>query len=529
MRPEPGQTVLILTAASRDAALAAAVLGQSGFAAHPCEGFHDLCQRLPHAGTLILSDDVLTVEGLDQIGGHLARQPTWSDLPVILLVGRNMSHAGEVFSQSGNISLLERPFSRLTLVRAVEVALRARRRQYEVRDLLAALERSKNEAERANGAKSQFLANMSHEIRTPIGAMLGFLELMKDPANSPETNLGYMGVVERNSQQLLRLIDDILDLSKVEAGKMIIEHIPFSLVDLLGDLASLMSYKTAEKGVDFRLEVQGEIPDRISTDPVRLRQVLSNVLGNAVKFTERGEVRLVACQEGPDLFFTITDTGLGISPEQKEKLFRPFSQADTSTTRRFGGTGLGLVLSRRLAQALGGDLWLEESRPGQGSTFKVRTRPSRVEGARLVGDEALRPGAPVQVTDAPAQILRGMKVLLVEDSPDNQILINTYLKQAGAIPQCASNGQEGVDMALAEFFDIVLMDVQMPRMDGHAATQLLRARHYSRPIIALTAHAMEEERDRCFASGFTDFLTKPIQRSLLVSTLERYLPKTRNL
>ncbi len=388
------------------------------------------------------------------------------------------------------------------------------------------LEQAVHVAERANTSKTHFLANMSHEIRTPIGAILGFTDLMKNPANTVEESRNYMAIVERNSQQLLRLIDDILDLSKVEAGKMSVESIPFSLAEMLADFNSLMRFKSTEKGIAFQFNVDTLFPDLICSDPVRLRQILSNVVGNAIKFTDKGYVELSLAYANPLLTFTVKDTGVGISKDQESKLFQPFSQADASTTRKFGGTGLGLILSKRLAEALGGSLELIESGEGAGSTFKIEVKSTLLPNAKLVAIEALTiAGEATSGFRKDSQMLLGLKVLLVEDSPENQILISFYLHKEGAQVTMASDGARGVELALSEVFDVVLMDVQMPILDGHDATKKLRQSNYSKPIIALTAHAMVEERAKCFESGFTEFLTKPIKRDLLLEVLSRYIPK----
>jgi|GEM_PF-394353 len=387
-----------------------------------------------------------------------------------------------------------------------------------------ALNHAKNEAERANAAKTQFLAHMSHEIRTPIGAILGFADLMKNPANSLEENRNYMTVVERNSKLLLRLIDDILDLSKVEAGQITVENIQFSLADMLADFISVMNLKAEEKGIKFRFNPVTPIPDVIRSDPFRLRQILANIVGNAIKFTENGYVELKVAFANPILKFMVKDTGVGISELQESRLFQPFSQADASITRKFGGTGLGLILSRRLAESLGGKLEFVASK-GSGSTFVAEIKSELLPHAKFVGKAELSviSGGLTSFQDS-RKALSGLKVLLVEDSPDNQMLITLYLQREGADVKTASNGAEGVKLALSENFDVLLMDIQMPILDGHEATKKLRRAEYTKPIVALTAHAMKEENEKCLESGFTEFLTKPVRKDILVEMLSRYMP-----
>ncbi len=377
------------------------------------------------------------------------------------------------------------------------------------------LEEARISADRANSAKSQFLANMSHEIRTPLGAIIGFSELIKENGLGRKEREEFISVIERNSSQLLRIIDDILDLSKVEAGLMLIENIAFSFPEMLTDFSSLMGYKAQAKGIQFNSKVISPLPLSIVSDPTRLRQILMNVVGNAIKFTDKGFVELRVKFEDNFLEFEIEDSGRGISEEQAKVLFQPFTQADASTTRKYGGTGLGLVLTRSLAEALEGTFELKCSELGRGSTFVVRVKAQASVG---LGFET----TPSRSVTSSGQFA-GLRVLIVEDSPDNQALISIYLSRAGAIVDIASDGAQGCEMATSADYEIVLMDVQMPVMDGITAVQLLRKGGYEKPIIALTAHAMKEERTRCLAAGFSEFLTKPLTREELMNMIQSFL------
>lgn len=518
------QTVLILAPSENDGRLATQVLMSSGIQAKACDGIDSLCEGITFGcGAAVITEESLTTVSLRKLHTVLEKQATWSDLPIILLTSADVLKATELFSNSNNIYLLERPFARQTLIRSVQVALRARGKQYQIRDLMFELQKSKDDADRANVAKSQFLANMSHEIRTPIGAILGFLDLIKNSDDSEEEKLRYIEIVERNSNHLLRLIDDILDLSKVEAGKMSIENLDFHLGDFLAELASSTSYKATEKGLLFNFSLETAIPDRILGDALRLRQIIGNLLSNAIKFTTYGLVKLTVFFENDLLTFKVSDTGIGLTKVQAEKLFQPFAQADNSTTRKFGGTGLGLVLSRKLANILGGDVTLEGSVAGMGSTFVAKIKPVLPDGVQMLAKSELTIESSKKVSGDFNHALEGLKILLVEDAIDNQVLISTYLERMGAKISVRSNGIEGVESALKGNFDVILMDVQMPHMDGHEATKLLRRKQFSRPIIALTAHAMVEERTKCFSSGFSDYLTKPVQRKVLVETLQKYM------
>jgi len=517
--------VLILAPTSNDGPLAASVLQSVHISASVCFDVSELCKKIRNGcGVVVISEEALTSHAIESLQSALDHQETWSDLPIILLTRADVVSATALFTKSGNISLLERPFSQLTLIRSCEVALRARSKQYEVRDLLFELQKSKEDAERASLAKSQFLANMSHEIRTPIGAIIGFIDLIKMSKEGEFNFSEYMRIIDRNSQHLLRLIDDILDLSKVEAGKMPIEHITFNLCEFLAELISNFNFRASEKGLHFNTIVETTFPRHIISDPVRLRQILSNIIGNAIKFTQQGTIEVKAKFNSPYLEFLVKDSGIGLAENQVQRLFQPFVQADSSTTRKFGGTGLGLILSRRLAEALGGSLELDSTSVEQGSTFAIKIKVDVPEGIEMVGqnDVIMPPLAKNKICND--QLLQGLKVLVVDDSQDNQMLISLYLQNSGAQVELKSNGADGVDAALNSNYDLILMDVQMPIMDGHEATQTLRNREYLKPIIALTAHAMKEEKVKCLTSGFTDYLTKPIQPDNLVDVLSRYLP-----
>lgn len=396
-----------------------------------------------------------------------------------------------------------------------EAASRQARREAERAAFLA-----KEEAIAANRAKSDFLAQMSHEIRTPLGAILGFSELLLQSSDDEETRRETLEIIIRNGQNLLQIVDDILDMSKVEAGKLNVEHIPFSLPEMLADLEDLFGPKAREKGLKLQIIPDRRLPREIQTDPNRLRQILINVLGNAIKFTPDGSVRLMAgpveFQDGKQILeFKVVDTGVGIAAEQQEFLFRPFSQADASISRRFGGTGLGLALSRQLARLLQGDLVLTASEPGKGSTFTLRLavdiREPEVGGATC--------GLTLKEACGPRLQLSEVRVLLVDDSQDNRLLMTKILKSTGAIVDIATNGREAIEKALDQSHDVVLMDMQMPVMDGYAAARVLRSHGFPKPIIALTANAMTSERVRCLEAGCDDFHPKPIDRPVLIELI----------
>jgi signal transduction histidine kinase len=374
---------------------------------------------------------------------------------------------------------------------------------------------AKEAAEAANMAKSAFLANMSHEIRTPLGAVLGFADLVIDPNVKPSEKANFLSAVKRNGELLSNIINDILDLSKIEAGKMQIVTHEVPLREVLTDTKTLLDLQASDKGIALNVVADENIPEKIKTDPLRLRQILINIIGNAIKFTAKGSVdvriKMEPIKGREMLTFTVTDTGTGIRPDQVNKLFAPFSQADVSTKRKYGGTGLGLVLSKRFANLLGGDVVLTQSAPDKGSTFMITIDPGTVQTQTTENKKE-------KTNDMQKSGLRldGIKVLLAEDSVDNQTLVTRFLKLAGASVDIASDGKEATQKAKKDHYDVLLMDLQMPVMDGYEATSQLRKDGYRGKIVALTAHALSEERERCLKSGFDDHISKPVNRDLLI-------------
>lgn len=389
----------------------------------------------------------------------------------------------------------------------------------QLRQLMQKLQTAKEEAERANQLKSAFLANMSHEIRTPLGAMLGFADLLRDPNISREEHSNYLDILVRNGEQLSIIINDILDLSKVEAGHLTLEFLEVEPKAIVEDVLSLMEIKAREKNLALTYDAEPTTPELLNTDPVRMRQVLLNLMSNAIKFTAYGSVHIRSYGSRTEqgrihMGFEITDTGIGIAENQQEAIFEMFVQADETTTRKFGGTGLGLALSRKLARALGGDVKVLRSTPGKGSTFLFTlTDLPELRDKQGQPQKEERP-APVELAEGIS--LNGLKVLVVDDAPDIRSLIAFLLVRAGATVEFAENGMEGYRKALSDGFDMVLMDIQMPLMDGYTATMKLREQGYHKPIIALTAHAMTETRKKCLTVGCTGHLPKPINPSHLL-------------
>lgn len=377
--------------------------------------------------------------------------------------------------------------------------------------------------ERANAAadtKSAFLANMSHELRTPLTAILGFGDILLESDLPSSERLEACQAIRRNGDHLVALVNDVLDFSKIEAGKLTIEARPCNIRRLITDVMSTMAVKASEKALRLVIHIDDSVPSTITSDTVRIRQILLNLVGNAIKFTETGEVRVAASWRPSEklLDVTVSDTGDGIAPVVLAKLFEPFVQADASTTRYHGGTGLGLTISRRLARMLGGDVTVT-SGPGRGSTFKLTI----AAGAISFGGFPAATAPPFMV----AKSLLG-RVLVVEDNPDNQRLAVRLLRRAGATVQLAETGEQAVELALAAKarnapYDVILMDMSLPVMDGYEASRVLRKQGYKHPIVAFTAHALGDDRQRCLDAGCDAYTTKPIEREQLITTLQRWM------
>lgn len=387
------------------------------------------------------------------------------------------------------------------------------------------LRKAREIAESANRSKSEFLANMSHEIRTPLAGILGYAEMIAYYCHTDEERKSYMDKIRRCADSLTDLINDILDLSKVEAGALRVESVPFNVVNEIESTVGIFQQSAVEKKIAFSVQYDHPFPPAVISDPTRFRQILSNLIGNAIKFTDSGSVLVKVAVDKTNsnwMSFAVTDTGCGLSPEQQARLFQPFVQADSSTTRKYGGTGLGLALSRRLAEALGGKLILVESAMGKGSTFQL-TIPTGP--ASEIRGETTASRASGQRQDWPR--LDGVRILVAEDNVDNQDLLRRFLTEQGAFVDVVWNGEEAVAAILKpeNRYDVVLMDIQMPKLDGYSATKKLRASGVKTPVIALTAHAMSDERDRCLASGCDAFLSKPFDVPKIIQSVNQYTSK----
>jgi len=402
----------------------------------------------------------------------------------------------------------------------------------EIKERVIATEHAKElatKAEQANKAKSEFLANMSHEIRTPMNGVIGMLGILSKEKLT-DKQLGYTETAKTSAKYLLSIINDILDFSKIEAGKLEIENLPFNLHQLLNDFATELTYRTSDKGLDLHLSIEDNVPTSIQSDPGRLRQILLNLAGNAIKFTHQGHIDLHISaihneqEKSATINFSIQDTGVGIPNEQINLLFDSFSQVDSSTTRNYGGTGLGLAIVKQLSQLMGGDVNVS-SKFGEGSCFSFS----------IVADLVALPFSTLDLSPPTAQYndsnkctSRTFNILLVEDNKVNQLVAQTLLESLGYTIHIAVNGQEALEhLETNHKHDLVLMDCQMPVMDGYKATQRIRAStevlNSSIPIIAMTANAMKGDKEKCIQSGMDDYLSKPIDPNELAAMLKRWL------
>lgn len=440
--------------------------------------------------------------------------------------GRVMKDAtGKVVKFMGTAQdITERMMIESELLKAqTELERRVEERTQQLAQSLEREKAAKEVAENASMAKMQFLANMSHEIRTPMNSILGFSEILFSEEHSAEKSREYLSRIRTNGKQLLHLIDDILDLSKFEAGRIPFHKSPVLIKDLVNDIAESFMPTLRSKGLELDVKFQGDFSRQVIVDAHRLNQVLINLLGNSIKFSEKGGVRITVTEaiegESVRLAVDVEDSGIGISPENQRNLFLPFSQADGSIARKFGGSGLGLALSKRIVEAMGGRLELCSSSPDVGSHFRFEI-PTTFSATEVAQRTTSTPAKKASDADG---LLREKKILLAEDSTDNAVLIAHYVKSLGGNLDIATDGLQAVESAARTKYDCILMDIQMPGMDGLEATRRIREQGFRGPIIALTAHALPSEAARSIDAGCDLHMTKPISKTDLTSTLKEHL------
>ncbi|MEX1023877.1 MAG: response regulator [Planctomycetota bacterium] len=432
----------------------------------------------------------------------------------------------EALGQSDRLLILKKPFDPMEVRQLAEalsakwLSLRAQREQLQRLEATnIELRKAEKAAREASRAKSDFLTNMSHEIRTPLSAMLGYVDFACDDGITNEERQKYERTIRESGAHLLRILDDVLDLARVEAKQTTINTQMVSPFDIASEVGRMFLPLAANKDLVLSLHVSGPVPERVSTDPARLRQILIQLVGNAIKCVDDGSIGIELTSTPEVLSINVTDTGPGIPVEEQESLFEMFHQRDNSLTRKQGGLGIGLALGRRLAQLLGGTLTVS-SMPGQGSTFTLSLPTGGEPLIEITGDSRLEPTSQAPAARPELSRLDG-RILVVEDVMLNRVLLSKILRKAGAVVVCAEDGLQGVEAVRASSdegraFDLVLMDMQMPVMDGYEATRTLRAEGETMPIVALTAHAMKGDRERCLEAGCDDYATKPIDRNGLV-------------
>ncbi len=514
------ERVLILPPTARDGEMTCRLLHDTGVVCFVCPNIEAICAELESgAAALILTLEHVLTDRDGCLQQALNDQPAWSDVPVILLTapGPDSLETLERIGAVGHMTLIKRPVQLNNFLSTVRTALRDRERQYGIRDYLnertqqaEALRVAVDKANAANVAKSEFLANMSHEIRTPMNAIIGLSHILarSQPLTANQTK--YIATLLTSGESMMMLINDLLDIARIEASGIEIEAIPFQLDTIIAEVAGMMSVKAAEKRLSLTVSASALTGRWFRGDPNRLRQILTNLVSNAIKFTHSGGVRISATVKPSvgalrQVEIAVSDTGVGIPADQLSRIFNKFTQADNTISRKFGGTGLGLAISKSLAELMGGALSVT-SEETEGSCFRIAVPLAEMSVQPATADIT---EDSVAAHDAPYG-----RVLLAEDYQPNVLVAKTFVEMFGYAVDVADNGAAAVRMYQSTPYQLILMDVQMPEMDGLTATRAIREHERAQggtpvPIIGMTAHALDSARDRCLAVGMNDYISKP--------------------
>lgn len=508
-------TVLILGPTPSDSSVASTVIQEAGLNALACENLSTLCDAMASGcGTIVIAEEALAVNEITLLQSILSHQPAWSDIPVILLTNGNAHEATEVLSKSGNISLLERPFARLTLIQAVVVALRARKRQYQVKELL-------EQQALATQKRDEFFATLSHELRTPLNVILGWIDILKNEKKDFSTKLTALEILDRNAHIQKGLIDDLLDISRIVTGKLVFEFKPMSLSDIVKSTIEAFTPRAHAKNITIVI-VSVDYGLTVMADEQRISQVLSNLLTNSIKFTpDGGKIWVKLEKKDAHCVLSVKDNGQGVETSFLPFIFDRLKQEDMSTTRTHGGLGLGLAIVSHIVQEHKGMIQATSEGRGKGMCVSV-TLP-------LLTQEIKRPRIQSEIQLTP-NILAGVKVLVVDDSQDILFLLKLWLGKAGAEVKLAHTANEALNEIQKFKPDVFVSDIGMPDIDGYQLLSKIRelpdqhARNV--PAIALTAYAREEEKARALNTGFQMHISKPISNYQLVTAVSTMVPKT---